>query len=284
MASDNHSITFETYTNPYSDDPFRDIVPEAYGDFIFREQMARSEAGIDQFPKDFSNDETRFNEAILREYPFSLTKSPELSDWHDKATNWMPSDAEGWWLEQFKNNEALNPMSREWWRLRARSFHVARDSDDGNRPVGALAVTKIYLSERFAEMSRTGSGRAALYEPRAHVVAESYQGRGIGTGLWRTALRSITMSEDPLPTVVLTTNEIEAKLLQKEGGTNKPSFGDLPARMRQVEILNNRLVCWARLESTPRYCDACPIKHNTAWWFPTHRRPAPEEQVTETKP
>jgi GNAT superfamily N-acetyltransferase len=276
MALNNSSIKFETYINPCNEELYQSIGRQAYSDFILQEQRTREKAGVENFFGDFDYLKESSGEFLQKKYPFCLTESPEVSKWYNKITNWMPSDAEDWWLEQFEKNEALDSMPQEWWRLRARSFHVARDSDDGNKPVGALAVTKIYFDERFGNEFRHSYDNAVLYEPRGHVVAESYQGQGIGTGLWRTALRFITMSEEPLPTVAITTNEAEARLLKKEGGTNESSFEDL-------RYADNSLVCWARFESKPRFCDACPIKHNTAWWFPTHRRPALEDKAIEIK-
>jgi GNAT superfamily N-acetyltransferase len=282
MASNNNSIKFETYINPYSDE---DIDRIEFGDFIVKEEQARAKARVETFWEDFHRNKEEMGEFLQRKYPSRLTDSSEFTEWHDKITNWMPSDAEDWWLGQFENNAALESMPQEWWRLRARSFHVARDTNDQNRPVGALAVTKIYFSERVSLLGGMPYDSPALYEPRGHVVAESRQGQGIGTGLWRTAIRFITMSEERLPSVAITTDQAEARLLKKEGGTNKPSFGDLPRGLGAVGSLNNWLVCWERFEPKlgpeRRFCDACPVKHNTAWWFPTHRRPTPEEAMRQ---
>ena len=186
----------------------------------------------------------------------------------------MPPIAEERWLQQFENSETLDPMSQEWWRLRARNLFVAYEDGNEARPLGDFALTIVYAHERFSNPTVISPFKHPLfYELRGLVVDDSCRGQGVGQKLVEAALHQAAISEERLPTFAITTNPIAAKLFEKAGATNHPSKEEFPYKSVRASDYN-KMACWSRLEEEPRYCDACPINNNTAWWWPTHRKPS----------
>jgi len=272
---DNRPIEIATYTNPCSDRMEDDVDISIFIDFLAGEENARSEARIGNFFDGFKRGKEESGIFFQRKYPSRLTESPEISKWHDTITKWMPSGVEDW-LEQFENDKHLDPMPREWWRLRTRELFVAHESGDRNRHLGYLALTKVYAHERSG--STIAPYSPLLFEPRGLFVRESHRGQGIAEKLVRAAVHAAAMSEERLATGAVTTNPVAAKLFQRTGAVNRP------ATTKQFQYNDYEAVmCWARLEEKdgPQYCESCPIAYHTSWWWPTHRDPITEIETPE---
>lgn len=255
-------------------------------DFVDDDLDARRKAGIaGSFIAEPSRDLWESSgEYYQRHYPNRLVTKPEVDQWYKAVTTWMPADAEKWWLEQFKANEHLDAMPQEWWRQRTRNLIIARDKDTA-RPVGAVALTMIYMDERnIGVVPRTEFEDPFFHEIRGLVVDESYRGERIGRKLVRAALEIATASDIRKPTVAVTTNPAAARLFETMKGelhpTNAKGFPDQSTFYAEYY---NKYLCWERLigaygirsgewqcseEKSP--CGVCPKTHDIARWWPTH--------------
>lgn len=270
--SHNRSVELTTYTNPCDDRLAYDIDPLKFKYFYERENRLRSEAGADDFFDGFNPKEEGIGEFLQKAYPHSITKSPQISQWYEDVSTWMPPDSENWWLEQFENDEHLDPMPQYWWRQRARNFIVAHEAGNESKPLGAVALTLVYAHERD-DRFRALFPKALFYEIRGLVVDESRRGEGIGLKLVKSALyQAIASRRQRVPTLAITTNEAAGKIFQKAQFADQISVDEYPLARKHPDTpdLYNRLACWSRYEETPPNCAACPIKNDTSWWWPTH--------------
>jgi ribosomal protein S18 acetylase RimI-like enzyme len=271
--SSNESIEIVTYTNPCHDEIEQDIDVFVLLDFFENEEKARTKAGIEGFFHGRDYDKESLGELLQRKYASCLTTSPEIDEWYNSISNWIPSSTEEWWLNQFENSETLDSMPQEWWRLRTRKLIAGYEDGDIARPLASFAITKVYAHERFKSLIANAPFEHALfYEARGLAVDYSCQGRGLGRMVTEETLNQIAILEERLPTFAITTNPIAAKIFQKIGATNKPTREEFPFKAVPASHYN-QVACWSRFEEEPPYCVACPVKSNTAWWWATHRNP-----------
>lgn len=269
-ASNKRSFEITTYTNLCSDKIEDDLdLYDVLSPFLIQEEAARVEANVEHFFQDPDDDIGKHlpsGEAFQMNYPSRLTAgSPQITQWHNTITSWMPEEAQKWWLEQFDDhNEHLDPMSEYWWQQRTRNFIVAHEEGNIDKPLGAVALTKVYRSERPHIPGRIQD--SLFYEIRGLVVDESCRGRGLGQALALAALYAAAKSGESLPTFAITTNRAAANAFDKIGGKNKASK-DYPYRGGD---LYDQLVCWSSFENGPLPCSACPKFNKTAWWWKTH--------------
>jgi RimJ/RimL family protein N-acetyltransferase len=296
MASNNESIQIEAHSNPHSDRFLQEMFsdPIEFFNHIVDERRAR-EARYDYDPdplEDYEGTWDNSGEFFQRIYPNFILKTPDLDKWHYNIVTWMPPDVQSWWFKQFKNenNSHLDSMPREWWRLRTRNLLVARDQDNNNRPVGAAALTMVYISERKQfEAHMPENAGPFCYEIRGLVIDDAYRGQGIAQELTRAALLQATLEQPVrgrgdeyyrIPTVAMTTNPVAAKIFEELGATDKPSkskgflydsYNDVLCWSRRSEtnrgMGDRKLVCSGE---NPPPCDICPKRKKTALWFPTN--------------
>jgi GNAT superfamily N-acetyltransferase len=275
------SFEISTYTNPCSDniednlDLYDILLP-----FLAQEEKARVEGGVEHFFQDPDDDIGKhlpFGEALQANYHSRLTaESPQITQWHNIITSWMPEEAQKWWLEQFDDhNKHLDSMSKYWWQLRTRNFIFAHEKGNIDHPLGAVALTKVYSYERphIPELNK----RALFYEIRGVVVDESRRREKIGQALVVAALRAAVESGESLPTFAITTNKAAAAMFEAVGG-KKEASKDYP---HGGGPLYKRLVCWDSFEEGPLPCNACPKHHDTVSWWKTHLNSIDELEIPD---
>jgi GNAT superfamily N-acetyltransferase len=279
-SSPRRSIETTAYSNPCGDNG--KIWPRGtLSEFYTNEEKARAEPGNKDPLRGPGFFAPGGAEWLQREYPNCLTTSPAIDEWHKKISTWIPRDTEDWWMDKFENNEHLDSMSREWWRLRTRNLVVAHERGRENNPLGVVALTLVHQLERFETLRTEERFEGVMenyapspifYEIRGLVVDESSRGEGIGLKLVQAALYQAIKSQMRIPTLAITTNAAAGRIFDK---TQPPELyvplDKYPLAAGKADSYD-RLACWSRFEDIPASsnCSACPIKNKTSWWWPTH--------------
>lgn len=283
LSLDRGSFEITSYTNPCSDNYLDNIDQVEHNSFLALEEKGRAQAGLESFSDTYKENPKLPMSGVdlIQGYPDrQFAESPQITQWYNIITSWMPEVAEEWWLEQFNNtNKHLDVMPQEFWHQRIRNFIFAHEEGNRNKPLGAVALTKVYLHERHSFQNGGEFTVPLFYEIRGLVVDESRRGEGIGEALVVEALRLAIKSREGLPTFANSSNKAAVNMFKKLDGTTEEPKNFLFAT--NGFDLHRLLACWSAHEvPLKNLCEACPLRDNTiddetTYYWPTDFDSAP---------
>jgi len=260
MVYDMDTIRYEEYLNPYPaelDDEVFNRVAKHHGDIL----------------RDYAPP------APVAEYVLKTVRQrsgwpSEVTEWEQKAAEWIPAPVQAWWYDQAKQDPGVDDESPEWWQTQALGV-VAAWHDD--RPVGVVALAQIIAEDRRGRglhSLQINSGRPLFNEIRSLVVDEQFRRSAykIGTRLVR---RIVAMSSQlagehasPPATIAVTDNPLAMKTFLASGGMTNPTYAEVPIHLETAKDL----ACWRQrqpLDRADESCDKCPRREGRAWLWAT---------------